>query len=60
MSLAWLRRWRDRLAKAQNEADQKRWDAEQVRRRESLASQRVWEEMQTAMKSLELTPPPSP
>jgi hypothetical protein len=58
--LAWLRKWRERAAKAQEESEQKRWDAEQARRRESLASQRAWEDLQTAMKSLELTPPPSP
>jgi hypothetical protein len=51
--LAWLRKWRERLAKAQDEANEKRWDAEQVRRRESLASQRAWEEVQTATRQLE-------
>ena len=44
--LTWLRRWRERLAKAQDEADQKRWDVEQVRRRESL-------ELQAAQKWIE-------
>jgi hypothetical protein len=44
--LTWLRKWRERAAKAQAEADQKRWDAEQARRRESLASQRAWHELQ--------------
>jgi hypothetical protein len=45
----WLRRWRERLAKAQDDADQKRWDAEQARRRESLASQREWDELNAEM-----------
>ena len=53
--LTWLQKWRDRLAKVQNEADQKRWDVEQARRRESLASQRAWEELQRTMKCLEKT-----
>jgi hypothetical protein len=45
----WLRRWRERLAKAQDDADQKRWDAEQARRRESLAVQREWDELNAEM-----------
>ncbi len=51
--LTWLRRWRERLAKAQDEADQKRWDVEQARRRESLASQRAWDDLQDAKKWLD-------
>jgi hypothetical protein len=47
--LTWLRRWRERLAKAQDEADQQRWDIEQARRRESLASQREWDELNAEM-----------
>jgi hypothetical protein len=41
---------RDWLAASQAIEDQKRWDAEQVRRRESLASQREWDELQTVRK----------
>ncbi len=47
--LTWLRRWRERLAKVQDEADQKRWDVEQARRRESLASQRDGDELNAEM-----------
>jgi hypothetical protein len=49
MLMNWLRRWRERLAKAQDEADQVRWDAEQARRRESLACQREWDELNAEM-----------
>ena len=53
--LTWIRRWRERAAKSQADADQKRWDAEQARRRESLASQHAWEELQRTMKCLDKT-----
>jgi hypothetical protein len=48
--MTWLRRLREWFAASQAIEDQKRWDAEQVRRRESLASQREWDELQTVRK----------
>lgn len=48
--MGWLRRLREWLAASQTLDDQKRWDAEQARRRESLASQREWDELQKVKK----------
>jgi hypothetical protein len=46
----WFRRLRLWAAESQERENQRLWKAEQDRRRESLASQRAWDDLQAAQK----------